>query len=221
MKQHFAILALATTFALPAPAQAAAIIDFDATSEISDSNDFKAWLSGLGLTRYATLGSSITLDADTQIRFELLGTESGFNDTFFTVSAPDLLYTETTAFADSFLAPILIGTASFGAGSLAGLLNFASSGGASATVGEDGFGIFLAENQLAGGAFDTFYFGYDDQVTGQDDDHDDFIVRATLLPLTTAVPEPGTWALLLAGFGLAGAALRRRRPPARLRAARI
>jgi microcystin-dependent protein len=27
----------------------------------------------------------------------------------------------------------------------------------------------------------------------------------------TAVPEPGTWALMIGGFGLAGAALRRRR----------
>jgi hypothetical protein len=221
MKLHFAALALAPALALPVPAHAAAIIDFDATSEIADSNDFNAWLGGLGLTRYATLGSSIVLDADTQIRFELLGTESGFNDTFFTVSAPELLFTETTAFSDSFLAPILIGTASFGAGSLSGLLNFASSGGISATVGEDGFGIFLAENQVTGGSFDTFYFGYDDEVTGQDDDHDDFIVRATLIPLTTAVPEPSTWVMLLAGFGLAGVALRRRRPLERLRTARI
>lgn len=29
-------------------------------------------------------------------------------------------------------------------------------------------------------------------------------------PLFTAVPEPGTWALMIVGFGLAGAALRRR-----------
>ncbi|MBL8771099.1 MAG: PEPxxWA-CTERM sorting domain-containing protein [Phenylobacterium sp.] len=31
---------------------------------------------------------------------------------------------------------------------------------------------------------------------------------------TTAVPEPGTWALLIGGFGMAGAALRRRRAAA-------
>jgi hypothetical protein len=33
-------------------------------------------------------------------------------------------------------------------------------------------------------------------------------------PPTTGVPEPTTWALLVAGFGLAGASLRRRRAPA-------
>lgn len=36
-------------------------------------------------------------------------------------------------------------------------------------------------------------------------------IRGTLVPASaTGVPEPGTWALLLFGFGLAGAALRRR-----------
>ena len=30
--------------------------------------------------------------------------------------------------------------------------------------------------------------------------------------LVTSVPEPGTWALMISGFGLAGATLRRRRP---------
>jgi hypothetical protein len=35
---------------------------------------------------------------------------------------------------------------------------------------------------------------------------------------TTAVPEPATWALMLGGFGLMGAALRRRQDPAALTA---
>lgn len=35
----------------------------------------------------------------------------------------------------------------------------------------------------------------------------------------TAVPEPGTWALMIGGFALAGAALRRRRPPVARRSA--
>ena len=88
-----------------------------------------------------------------------------------------------------------------------------SSGGASATVGQDGFGIFLGPDQLSGTFVETFYLGYDDQVTGQDDDHDDLIIRASLLSprVTSAVPEPATWAMLLTGFGLAGAAMRRRK----------
>ncbi|MBS0332417.1 MAG: PEPxxWA-CTERM sorting domain-containing protein [Proteobacteria bacterium] len=35
-----------------------------------------------------------------------------------------------------------------------------------------------------------------------------------LLPSTGGVPEPATWALMIAGFGLAGASLRRRRAAA-------
>ena len=34
----------------------------------------------------------------------------------------------------------------------------------------------------------------------------------------TAVPEPATWTMMIAGFGLVGGALRRRRAPALVRA---
>jgi PEP-CTERM motif len=37
-----------------------------------------------------------------------------------------------------------------------------------------------------------------------------FAVRLDTAPLTAAVPEPATWAMLVLGFGLIGAAMRRR-----------
>ena len=215
MKKQLAALAVVSAISVPASAQAAAIIEFDAATEIATNNDFRTQLNALGLTRFATLGSSIVLDAGTTIQFEFLGTESGFSDTFFTGTTPALSFTETTALQNSFLTPILLGTAVFDAGSLFDLLNFSSSGGAAATVGQDGFGIFLGPDQLSGTFVETFYLGYDDQVTGQDDDHDDLIIRASLLSprVTSAVPEPAIWAMLLTGFGLAGAGMRRRRQP--------
>ncbi len=221
MLKQLAALACVTALTVPASAQAAAIINFDATSEIAGSNDFRTLLNGLGLTRYTTLGSSITLDAGTSIRFDFLGSESGYNDTFFTLAVPALTYTEATPFQNNFLAPILLGTTTLGPGSLSGLIGFSRSAGDPATIGEDGFGVFLGPNEISGAAVNTFYFGYDDRVTG-DDDHDDFIVRATLLANTPgAVPEPATWAMLLAGFGLAGAMLRRRGQTARFRPFRV
>jgi hypothetical protein len=207
MRKFTILLALATA-ALASSANAGVTINFTGSTAMPSNNDFKVDLSGLGLTRYTTTGASLILDANSVISFELLGTESGYDDHFATISAPNLSYTEHTSFLNSFASPISIGSASFSAGSLLGLLNFSSVGGAPATVGQDGFGIFLGPNQNTGQSFSTFYLGYDDQTTGQDDDHDDMIIRATV---RSAVPEPTTWATFLVGFGAAGIALRRSR----------
>ncbi len=42
-------------------------------------------------------------------------------------------------------------------------------------------------------------------------DFDNVIVTETLPGLTGTIPEPGTWAMMLAGFGLVGGALRRKK----------
>lgn len=61
-------------------------------------------------------------------------------------------------------------------------------------------GFNLQYASLDAGLFDGLKFG------------DVELSRADLYrPLDTAVPEPATWAMMIAGFGLAGAALRRRR----------
>ncbi|WP_422060031.1 PEPxxWA-CTERM sorting domain-containing protein [Sphingopyxis sp.] len=208
MKKSLTALALLSALAAPAAAQAAAIVSFDSKTTISDGNNFKTQLAGLGLTKYDSTGVSIVLDANSIITFYLMGSESSFNDTFSTVSSPVLASTESSNFQNNFGAPILLGSRSFSAGSLAGLLNFSAVGGKSATVGQSGFGIFLAGNQTSGTGVSTFYFGYDDEKTDPDKDYDDMIIRADV---TSAVPEPATWALMLAGFGFVGGAMRANR----------
>jgi hypothetical protein len=69
------------------------------------------------------------------------------------------------------------------------------------------FGLTFASqlNQITMNAFSVRYQGIDSQTLG---------IRggsASGVPLPPAVPEPATWAMMLAGFGLVGAGLRRRR----------
>jgi hypothetical protein len=86
---------------------------------------------------------------------------------------------------------------------------FTSNVGLAANVGQLGYGVFVP-TRAGPYQSNVIYFGYDDQASNPDGDYDDFIVRATV----TGVPEPATWAMLIAGFGLVGFAARRRRETA-------
>lgn len=213
--KKLAAMALFVASASPVAAQASVTINFDPDDRaaISTDNDFKLLLKGLGLTKYVSTDASLVLTENSVITFHLLGSESGFSDSFSTFSTPNLFKSENTPFQDNFASPLLIGSGTFSAGSLAGLLNFASIGGKPATVGQEGFGIFLEKKQVSGQSFSTFYFGYDDQVTRADNDYDDLIIRATV---TSAVPEPATWAMFLTGIAAIGGAMRTRRRKAKL-----
>lgn len=208
MKTVLKLLAGISALAAPAAVQAQTVqVNYVAANPVPANNNFQTQLAGLGFTSFTTTGASLVLSSNAQIFFEFLGSESGFSDTF---TAGPVTYTENSGFENHFASPIPLGFASFLAGSLGGLLNFTTTGGpgASATVGQDGFGIFLGPNQTSGQSVSVFYLGFDDQITAQDDNHDDFIVRATVLP---PVPEPATWAMMLVGFAGVGYSMRRRR----------
>lgn len=211
MKKYLAALAALSALTAPAAAHASAFITFGTTKVIPGNNDFKTLLaSPNGLTRYATTGAGLSLDVDSYISFWFLGSESGYNDTFSTISTPNYTITETTPLTNNFASPVFIGEGLFTAGDLAGRLNFSSAGGAPATVGQRGFSIFLGPDQVSGSAVSSFWLGYDDQINNQDDDYDDMVIYATVRSAVPGVPEPGTWAMMLLGFGALGVAMRRR-----------
>lgn len=230
MRKHLAAMAALCALALPASAHATATISFGSTDPIpgpggapGSDNMFYPELSALGLDVFASTGASIVLNTAHVIRFDFLGSESGFSDTF---TAGSVNYTETSDHVpgeNHFAAPIFMGLDDFAAGTLAGLLNFTTSGFPGqpgtqpvTTVGDAGFAIFLPSNFTSGttlGDGDSFYIGFDDYISG-DDNHDDFLVKATLMP---AVPEPSTWLLMILGFGAIGFGMRRRNQTQRIR----
>jgi PEP-CTERM motif len=208
-KMRFVTKALAAlALAIPSIASAAPTIQVNYPSSLAIPgpaiNEFHSQLSGLGYATYATTGASLILSDDAWIEFWFMGSESIFSDTFI---AGPLSYNENTAYEDHFASPIYIGGAKFLAGSLLGQWTFTSDRGVTAGIGHDGFGIFLKAAQMSGDGVSDFMLGFDDQVNRADDNHDDFVVRV----LVTAVPEPGTWAMLMAGFAIVGSLLRRRR----------
>lgn len=200
-------LALAAAFAAAAPTSASTfIVDFDNTTNVPGANNFQSQLGALGLAKYANFGASLSLSQRGTITFERVAAESGFANRF-TGGSVTGLESDGNFFAN----PVLIGTGDFAKGSLQGKLFFTTNGnGDVSQIGSEGFGIFLPK--AASGQFrsNVLYFGFDDLVNNDDDNHDDFILKATV----TGVPEPTTWAMLILGFGLVGYSARRARTAA-------
>lgn len=198
------LISAAALALLGAPAAAATFtVTPGATAAIPNNNDFKAELNALGLDLFTTLGALLGVNATAPFRvnFHYMGSESGFKDTF---SAGSVSGSENNS--DHFAAPKLIGSAVFNS---AGDFNptFTSNGNALiSTPGMDSFGIFLPGNLQGAYESTVVYFGFDDQINNIDDNHDDFIVRATI----SAIPEPTTWAMMIGGLGMIGLGVRRR-----------
>ncbi len=188
---------------LAAPVSAAQfIVNFDDTTAVSSKNDYRNQLKALGLEKYANFGASIALSAPGTITFHRVAAESGFTNRFTGGSVTALEIN-----GNRFSAPVSLGSDMFAQGSLQGKLFFTTNGnGDVSQIGSEGFGIFLPKTASGQYRSSTLYLGFDDLVKNDDDNHDDFIVKATIVG---GIPEPATWAMLILGFGLVGFAARR------------
>ncbi len=187
-----------------APAAAATTLDvkIGTVSPIPAINDFKGNLNGIGLVDWTDVGAAVSLSNASRLKFEFLAREASFNNSFKTSS---LTFTSTSGNA-AWSADQLIGTQSYAAGAITDWL-FQRPDATSYGVGTQQFGIFLPKGFTSNtGTYSSrvLYLGFDDTGAGPDDNHDDLLIRVSV------VPEPSAWAMLIAGFGLVGLAARRR-----------
>jgi hypothetical protein len=186
----------ALTVAPAANAAQFAVLTGDALQTVPTNNDYKSQLAGLGLTQEITT-ANLVLSGQAWVQFTFMGSESFYNDSFWLNGSQ--VFSENTNFTNWGNN----GTATLLLTDLTTLL-FKSSGGITAGPGSFGLAVFTDAN----GNYNNqdIYFGYDDGGAGPDDNHDDMIIHATILP----IPEPATWALMVAGIAAVGVSMRRR-----------
>jgi PEP-CTERM motif len=208
-------LALAVCAAAPAAAVQFTVTPGTVTA-VPNNNNFKSNLSALGLVNYASrTGTSISLTGPATLTFEYIGSESGYRNKFTVTGVSGFSYQEGSGGLEAWnAAGVDFGTALAYPGGAITNWQFSSPGKPTPGpfgLGTEQFGVFLPGRVAF--SSNVIYLGYDDEPGSDDDNHDDMIIRITAVgnggPLG-GVPEPASWAMLIAGFGLVGAAQRRR-----------
>lgn len=188
--------------AAPVAAAATLNVNIGTVTAVPNNNDFKDELADIGLYNWTDVGAAVSLSSAAKLKFEFLAREASFNNTFKTST---LTFTSPGPSFINWSAEQLIGTQSYGAGAITDW-KFVRPDNTAFGTGTQQFGIFLPRGFKTGDTFSSkvLYLGFDDTGAGPDDNHDDLILRVSV------VPEPATWAMMIAGFGLVGVAVRRR-----------
>jgi hypothetical protein len=203
-----ALAALAAGIAGPAVAAAQFSVKVtDPVLAIPNNNDYKSNLAANGLHAYTADLATISLPWKAKVKFEFWGSESGFSDGF-KAGGGAISVVENGSGKLPWMARSM-GTLVYNGGNITDWFFTSVQGTPLAGIGHTAFGIFVPQGTQVGSTYKSsvLFLGFDDQPTNFDDNHDDIIIKVTAM----AVPEPASWAMLIAGFGLVGAAARRRR----------
>lgn len=167
-----------------------------------------AGLPSFGVGSTLSLGSLIT-DQTGMISFTYLGQESGYIDQFnLLINGQKLLESDpvgktVSAFVDK------VGAVNFSFTENTSASNYAVNGGYWAPNTSIGL---IGTNMGFGGGTYSYVLGYNDSAgTATLGDWDDFVVGVNFTPMAAPVPEPETYAMLMAGLGILGWTAKRKR----------
>jgi hypothetical protein len=212
----FAAMA-AVGLALAAPAAAVQFtVNFGSKTTIPGNNNYRTQLGLAGLGAYVGVGGRISLTGPAEVTFEFMGAESGYKNSFIVSGAGGFTFQELGTGLTPWGAQAIGTPQLYAAAGPITNWSFRSDRGSNQGpfgTNTEQFGIFVPTSATGSYSSNVLYLGFDDEPGSDDDNHDDLVIRVTATALGTpgGVPEPASWAMLIAGFGLVGAAQRRRK----------
>jgi hypothetical protein len=214
------IAVLAVVAAASSLASAGIIVSGDVANTMNPGlNNFIGNLNPLYGGAAQVRSATLSTDQAGTLFFSFHASESGYINTF-SFTKPDATVVSYTENPDMNwnAAGVSFGSVT---GTVAELnsvlasLKFTSNHGLNAGIGQQGFGIYGTGGQVVAStdSLGRYYFGYDDNGAGPDDNHDDMIVSMEFVPSSGGpnVPEPATLSIWGLGLGIAGLVRLRRK----------